>query len=71
MQITINEILLPTLKRIAQENGLSEEQYASNIVQSFLESQYRGELMDEIKKKPIEDIKDLITNAKKNGKLSN
>ena len=56
MQITIKELLTPTLQRIAKENGLTPEQYASNIVQSFLEAQYRGEVMDEIKKKPVEEL---------------
>jgi hypothetical protein len=64
MEISINEILLPTLERISSENGLSKERYASNIVESFLENQYRGEVMDELKRESIEDIKDIKDNLK-------
>ena len=59
MQIQIDTLLLPTLERISTENGLSPEDYATNIVKSFLESQYRGELLDEIKDSSIEKIDEI------------
>jgi len=64
MEISINEVLLPTLQRISSENGLSEEQYASNIVKSFLENQYRGKVMDDLKKSSVEDLKKVSDDLK-------
>lgn len=57
MKIDINETLLPTLERIAQDNGLTPELYARNIVHTFLEKQYRGQVMDELKITDIEKLK--------------
>lgn len=56
MEIIIKDILIPTLERIASQNGLSPEQYASGIVQSFLENQYRGEVIDKLKNARVEDL---------------
>jgi hypothetical protein len=57
MIIDIKELLIPTLERIASENGLRPEIYARNIVESFLESQYRGEVIDKFKHARLEDLK--------------
>jgi len=66
MNIVIKEILLQTLDRIATENELTSEQYASNIVNSFLESQYRASIVDKIKIEPIENLKILKEEELKN-----
>jgi len=68
IEININELLYPTLERISSSNGLSPENYAQNIVQTFLERQYRGEVLDEIKGSTVEeldDIKNKLKNKKK------
>ena len=57
MKIDINQILLPLLEKISMENGLTPEKYAGNIVQSFLENQYRGSVMDKIKDAQIEELR--------------
>jgi len=59
IQIDINDLLYPTLERISEDNGLSAEDYATNIVKTFLESQYRGEFLDEIKDSSVEEIDEI------------
>ena len=74
MQITVKDILYPTLETISSREGLTPEQYASNIVESFLERQYRGSVMDKIKESTIEEmavlkdskLADLISNKEFN-----
>jgi hypothetical protein len=63
MEITIKEILIPTLETIASENDLTPEEYASNIVNSFLESQYRASVLDKIKETPVEELSVLKDSA--------
>ena len=60
ISIQIDEILIPILERISSENNLTLEQYASNIVKSFLEGQYRGELISQLKYKSITELRDLV-----------
>lgn len=62
LQIEINETLYPTLEHIASQNGLSPETYARNIVQVFLERQYRGLVLDKVKEAPIDSLKILKDN---------
>lgn len=59
LEIEVDEILYPTLQRIAQENKLSPKIYARNIVQTFLEKQYRGQIMDELKITSVEKLKNI------------
>ena len=58
MQLTINidDNLLDTLNTLASENSLTPEEYAGNIVQSFLEGQYRGKLIENIQNTPLSDL---------------
>lgn len=59
MNIIIKPLLLPTLNALALANTLTPEEYASNIVSSFLEGQYRGSILDKIKLEPVENLKTL------------
>lgn len=56
MEITLKEILIPTLEELAAENSLRPEQYAANIVTTFLESHYRASILDKIKIAPVENL---------------
>lgn len=75
IQIEINDTLYPTLQRIAQDNALTPETYARNIVQVFLEKQYRGEVLDQVKFANIDKLKTIKESfnqlRKNNGKLPN
>lgn len=48
------------LRRIAGENGLLPEQYAENIVSSFLASQTRGIFLDEFNKKTEDELAETL-----------
>lgn len=63
MIITIKELLIPTLNALAAENSLTPEQYAANIVTSFLESQYRASILNKIKTEPVENLTALKTES--------
>lgn len=56
IQIIVKDILYPTLEFIADKEGLTPEQYAANIVESFVERQYRASVMDKIKESTVEEI---------------
>jgi len=56
IQIEINDNLIATLNSLADENTLAAEEYAANIVASFLEEQYRGKLLDDIKRQSIDEL---------------
>lgn len=56
MNINITPEFLPTLTALATENGLTPEQYASNIVNSFLDGQYRAVAFEKLKKAEVVDI---------------
>jgi hypothetical protein len=57
MNITIHKDLINTLEKISSREGLTPEKYASNIVQSFLERQYRAAYIDKIKKTNFVNLK--------------
>lgn len=59
MEINIDNNLLPTLVKIAGDNKLTPEVYASGIVATFLESQFRGAINDKVKNKTISELKEL------------
>jgi hypothetical protein len=56
MEINIKKIFIPTLETLAAENSLMPEQYAANIVMTFLESHYRASILDKIKIEPVENL---------------
>ena len=62
LEITIKDLLYPTLEEISSREGLSSEQYAANIVESFLSRQYRGSVIDKIKLAPVEELKTIKDN---------
>ena len=56
IQIEVKDILFPTLEGIAAREGLPTEKYAGNIVESWLEGQYRGAVIDKINSAKVEDL---------------
>ncbi len=56
MEIIINDNLTDTLNTLASENSLTPEVYAGNIVNSFLEGQYRGQMIEQINKTSLVDL---------------
>jgi len=60
-EIEINDELNLILARVAGENGLSAAAYAQNIVTGWLEGQYRGDVLREIEKRSIDEIKEIKT----------
>ncbi len=59
MTITLNDELTVTLHQLALENKLTDAQYASNIVNVFLEDQYRGAYLKKVQDSKVEDLKKL------------
>lgn len=57
--IEIPEELDEILKKIAQENNLEAQVYAQNIINGWLEGQYRGEIIKDLNKKTLEELKDI------------
>lgn len=58
-EIEIPKELDDVLKKVAQENNLEASVYANNIINGWLEGQYRGDVVREINKKTIEEIKSI------------
>ena len=56
IQITFDDTLDDTLKYLASQNSLTPEVYAGNIVQSFLDGQYRGAIIESINQTPLSDL---------------
>ena len=56
IEIEIKDLLYPTLTSIAAKEGFTSEKYAGNIVESWLEGQYRGSVIDKIKFAKVEDL---------------
>ncbi len=46
--ITVDDTLVTTLEQLATENHLSSEEYAAGIVDTFLDSQYRGAFVQKV-----------------------
>ena len=57
MEITINPDLVPILEQTAADNHMTVENYAVHILESYLKSQYREDLINKIKMSPIEEVK--------------
>jgi hypothetical protein len=63
MQILISipdEYFAETITKIAAENKLSVAQYASNIVNGWIESQIRGLYMSHVKSSAVSEMKATI-----------
>ena len=56
MNITIKQELLGTLTRLAEQSGITSEQYASDYLDSFLLSQYKQYLTSKINEQKVEDL---------------
>ena len=56
IEIIVKDLLFPTLQSIASREGFTTEKYAGNIVESWLEGQYRGSVIDKIKLAKVEDL---------------
>ena len=56
MEIIIDETLVDTLNQIASDNNLTPEEYASGIVRTFLESQFRGKMIEQINQTSVADL---------------
>jgi len=61
MIIEIDPMFTATLERISADNKMTSQQYAASLVNSFLEGQYRGEIIDALKEKPTAEINDINT----------
>jgi len=56
IEIFVKDLLYPTLQSIASMEGFTTEKYAGNIIESWLEGQYRGSVIDKIKLAKVEDL---------------
>lgn len=57
--IEIEQELAELLENIAAHHSLTAQQYAQNIVVSWLEGQYRGEMIRQINETSVTDLKDI------------
>ena len=55
-EVAINNDYDKLLGKIAKQNDVGPEAYVSGIVNSWLESQYRGQIFEKLKKKTIDEL---------------
>ena len=58
-EIQIDNDFDKLLEKVAKKNNIPTEDYASSIVNSWLEGQFRGEIFEKIKKKTLDELKHL------------
>ena len=58
-EIQIDNDFDKLLEKVAKKNNIPTENYASSIVNSWLEGQFRGEIFEKIKKKTLDELKHL------------
>jgi hypothetical protein len=63
----LDEIEIAKLDQVAKANGLTSEQYATNIVRGWLQSQIRGDYLDFVKVQPVKTLSNLLDTAIKKG----
>lgn len=56
MNIEINQNLISTLERLANERSVSTTDYVSGIIEKHLLSQYKTNLIETISNQKVEDI---------------
>jgi hypothetical protein len=56
MEIIIDTNLIPTLERLAGAQGKTPQEYASNILGSYLGAQYREAISSKIMAQPVADL---------------
>ena len=64
MEITLTKLQSDELAKYAIANNLTSEQYATNILTSWLDSHIKGSLIEQLKMKSNEELKSIIEKEK-------
>ena len=60
LKIEIGDIQFKFLKKIAQKNNTTAEQYATNIIVSWLNSHIKGFFLRKMKEKTFQELKQIF-----------
>lgn len=55
-EVTIKNKFIPIMEEVASKNGMTLDNYIEGIVDSFVDQKVRGMALDDIKKKPLDEI---------------